>query len=370
MKKLMLVLFSLMALFLLPLMGDVSAKSTEVTDLRWTQRNDGNPPFVRLVMDLSQKVKAVAAMDSSGQNLEVLLKDSAKGAAVNHDYPIYTQNVDFATAVNDDGDMRLDIALNTPMKMKDIKVFALKPDAAAKRPHRLVIDIPAVAAQAPSKKPSTSSSSSPAGTTAFNPSKNDKKVLAGKIIAIDPGHGGNDTGAIGQLAGEAVYEKDITLSIAEPLRDMLTAAGAKVVMTRTTDTSVASPTADDVTELQARCDIANNANADAFISIHIDSFSNNSVDGTTAYYYPKTGKDLLLAQLLHQATLNKLAIPDRGVRSNDFYVNVHTNMPSTLLELGFISNTHRVKMLTSSWGPKSIAQSIYAGFVDYFSQVG
>lgn len=370
MKKIILFLIAFLAMLFLPLMGDASAKQTEVTDLRWTQRNDGNPPFVRIVMDLSQKVKAVAAMDSSGQNLEILLKDTQKGSAIDHDYSIYSKSVDFATAVNDGDDMRLDVSLNTPMKMKDIKVFALKPDAAATRPHRLVIDIPSISSAAPSTK-AAASAKSPSTTSSkassYTASKNDKKILAGKIICIDPGHGGSDVGAIGQLAGEAVYEKDITLSIAQPLRDMLTAAGAKVVMTRNSDTSVASATADDVTELQARCDIANKAKADAFISIHIDSFSNSSVDGTTAYYYPKTGNDLLLAQLLHQATLNKLAIPDRGVRSNDFYVNVHTNMPSTLLEMGFISNTHRVKMLTSSWGPKSIAQSIYAGLVDYFS---
>lgn len=71
---------------------------------------------------------------------------------------------------------------------------------------------------------------------------------------------------------------------------MLTSAGAKVVMTRSTDKDVYGPWADDDPELQARCDVGNQANADVFVSIHIDSFSNSSVDGTTAYYYPKTAK--------------------------------------------------------------------------------
>ena len=148
---------------------------------------------------------------------------------------------------------------------------------------------------------------------------------------------------------------------------MLTSAGAKVVMTRSTDKDVYGPWADDDSELQARCDVGNQANADVFVSIHIDSFSNGSVDGTTAYYYPKTAKDLMLAQMLHQSTMNLLSIPDRGVRSGHLYVNVNTNMPSVLMEMGYISNAHRVQMLTSSWGPKSIAKSLFKGLVDYFA---
>ena len=150
---------------------------------------------------------------------------------------------------------------------------------------------------------------------------------------------------------------------------MLTSAGAKVVMTRSTDKDVYGPWADADPELQARCDVANEAHADAFISIHIDSFSNGSVDGTTAYYNAKSSKDLLLAQMMHQATMSGLAIPDRGVKSNDFYVNVNTTMPSVLMEMGFITNPHRLQMLTSTWGPKTIAKSLFNGLVNYFSAI-
>lgn len=73
--------------------------------------------------------------------------------------------------------------------------------------------------------------------------------------------------------------------------------------------------------------------------------------------------------MMHQATINSLSIPDRGVRSNDFYVNVHTAMPSVLMEVGFITNNHRVQMLTSSWAPKSMAQSLFDGLISYFSAI-
>lgn len=358
MKKLFLFLLAFLSLFLIPA-GTLPAGAAEVTDFRWTVRNDGNPRFIRMVLDLSQSVKASAALDKSGQNLEVLLKNSSQGKEVKDQYDLYSQNVDFATFAEDDGNLRLDVALNTTMRMKDIKIFPLKRDKKANKPHRLVIDIPQTAAAAGSASSSK---------TNYSASQNEKDLLRGKVICIDPGHGGTDVGAMGSVNGNTVYEKNITLSIADPLRDMLEAAGAKVIMTRDSDVDVAGPYAEDTAELQARCDVANQAGADAFVSIHIDSFSNGSVDGTTAYYYPKTGNDLLLAQALHDAVMARLSIPDRGVRSNDFYVNVHTDMPSSLVEMGFISNTHRLKMLTSSWGPKSIAQAIYKGLADYFRQ--
>ena len=359
-QKIFLLVLAFLTLFLLPA-GALPASAAEVTDFRWTVRNDGNPPFIRMVLDLSQSVKASAALDKSGQNLEVVLNNSNAGKKIKDQYNMYKQNVDFATFAGDDGDLRLDVALNTPMRMKDIKIFPLKRDKKADKPHRLVIDIPQTSAAA---------GASASSKTSYNATKSEKDLLRGKVICIDPGHGGTDVGAIGRLDGNDVYEKDINFSIAKPLRDMLQAAGAKVIMTRDSDVDVAGPYAEDVAELQARCDVANKAGADAFVSIHIDSFSNSSIDGTTAYYYPKNGNDLLLAQAVHNAVISRLAIPDRGVRSNDLYVNVHANMPSTLVEMGFISNTHRLKMLTSSWGPKSIAQAIYKGLADYFRQVG
>lgn len=372
MKKFQLFLAALFLLFLLPLAGGAHASAAEVSDLRWSARNDGKPPFVRVVLDLTGSVKAVAALSDDGSNLEVVLKNTSAGSKVKHDYSMKTQSVDLLTAESDGSDLRLDIALRRAMKMSDIKIFALKPDAKANLPHRLVIDIPSTGSALPAASSSAvkgSAEKASSKSAKYSASKDEKKILKGKVICIDPGHGGTDVGAIGTLGKKSYYEKDITMSIAEPLRDMLRAAGAKVIMTRDSDKDVSRAYAGDAEELQARCDVANRAKADAFISIHIDSFSNSSVDGTTAYYYPKSGKDLLLARALHESTMARLAIPDRGVRSNDLYVNIHTKMPSVLMEMGFISNTHRLKMLTSSWGAKSIAQSMYYGIIDYFKQI-
>ena len=371
-KKLIRLFLILAAILMLPSASGALAKDAQVTALRWTSRNDGNPPFVRIAMDLSKAVHAEAAIDDAGKNFEVVLKKTSMGSVASQ-YDMDPRAIDFATLSEKDGDTYLDVALSKPQKIDDIRVFALRPDAKMKKPHRLVVDIPVIGAkQTYTKKASSAASSSPASSykkQSYNVSSDAKSVLKGKIICIDPGHGGTDVGAIGHIGGKDVYEKNITLSIALPLRDMLTSAGAKVVMTRNTDKDVYGPWADADPELQARCDIANEAHADAFVSIHIDSFSNSSVDGTTAYYNAKSSKDLLLAQMMHQATMNSLSIPDRGVKSNDFYVNVYTTMPSVLMEMGFITNDHRVKMLTSSWGPRGIAQSLFNGLVNYFAAI-
>lgn len=371
-KKLIRLFLILAAILMLPSASGALAKDAQVTALRWTSRNDGNPPFVRIAMDLSKAVHAEAAIDDAGKNFEVVLKKTSMGRVASQ-YDMDPRAIDFATLSEKDGDTYLDVALSKPQKIDDIRVFALRPDAKMKKPHRLVVDIPVIGAkQTYTKKASSAASSSPASSykkQSYNVSSDAKSVLKGKIICIDPGHGGTDVGAIGHIGGKDVYEKNITLSIALPLRDMLTSAGAKVVMTRDTDKDVYGPWADADPELQARCDIANETHADAFVSIHIDSFSNSSVDGTTAYYNAKSSKDLLLAQMMHQATMNSLSIPDRGVKSNDFYVNVYTTMPSVLMEMGFITNDHRVKMLTSSWGPRGIAQSLFNGLVNYFAAI-
>ena len=356
-------IFTAVLTFLFALAVSAHTEAANVTGVSWAARTDATIPFVRIVLDLSEPVRADFTVSKDGKAVYISLPDSAVSQNVDSSYTIGKQNAETFTVSSSGSDVKTCIRLKRALSKKEIKVFSLKPDAKAGRPNRLVIDIPSR-----SQNAATVSDSSESKTTATATSYA-KKILKNKIICIDPGHGGADVGAIGMMNGKKYYEKDITMAIAKPLRELLKNAGAKVVMTHATDKDVYAPYADDVKELQARCDIATKADADAFISIHIDSFSNAAIDGTTVYYYPKASNDLVLAQRIHYAIISNLAIPDRGVRSNDLYVNVHTKMPSVLVEMGFISNTHRLKMLTSSWGAKSIANSLYEGLIDYFAQI-
>ncbi len=190
--------------------------------------------------------------------------------------------------------------------------------------------------------------------------------LKGKTVAIDPGHGGNDAGAIGP---SGVTEKSVTLRVALELADMLEAEGAKVIMTRRTDKTVSSKgaAASAVEELQARCDIANKSGADIFISIHADSFTNSSAKGTTGYYYESGGqKSQRLADYVRRALCEQIRTPSRGTQPCNFYVVKHTDMPATLIELAFISNKEEEKLMSSREGVVKMAQGILDGIEDYF----
>ena len=192
-------------------------------------------------------------------------------------------------------------------------------------------------------------------------------TLKGKVIAIDPGHGGNDAGAIGP---NGVMEKTVTLNVALELEKMLKEAGAEVIMTRRTDKTVSpkGASASAIEELQARCDVANRAKATIFISIHADSFTNNSARGTTGYYYSQTeGKaSIRLADCIRKALCEQIRTPSRGTKPCNFYVVKNTDMPATLIELAFISNHEEERIMSSKEGVLKCAQGIFDGIEDYF----
>ena len=190
--------------------------------------------------------------------------------------------------------------------------------------------------------------------------------MKGRRIAIDPGHGGSDSGAIGPTG---IMEKSVTMRVSRELKRLLDAEGATVILTRTGDTEVSEKgaSATSVEELQARCDVANKAKADIFLSIHADAFTNREVKGTTAYYYAQgTKQSKLLADSVRTALIDAIGTVDRGTQSCNFYVVKHTDMPAILVEISFISNPDEEKMMNSETGIKKIAQGIADGIADYF----
>ena len=191
--------------------------------------------------------------------------------------------------------------------------------------------------------------------------------LKGRKIAIDAGHGGNDAGAIGPTG---VMEKDVTLKVALELRRLLEAEGAEVIMTRDTDRTVSEKgaKASDIEELGARCDVGNRAGAEIFISIHADSFTRPEARGTTGYYYGKStsGRGQKLADCIRRNLVEQLGTPSRGTQPCNFYVVKNTDMPATLIELGFISNKDEEKLLDSREGVQKAAHGILDGIEDYF----
>ena len=180
-----------------------------------------------------------------------------------------------------------------------------------------------------------------------------------RLIVIDPGHGGSDTGAM----KNGLVEKEITLDVALRLRTLLTARGWIVKMTRERDVDVSGPNAADVAELQARVDVANTAGARMFVSVHVNSSTSSNPNGTTAYYYKP--EDRALAAAIQHRLVPALGTKDDGVQKERFYVIRHTTMPAVLVETAFMSNSDDAMLLRSPNFRQSIAQGIADGIKDY-----
>lgn len=181
--------------------------------------------------------------------------------------------------------------------------------------------------------------------------------LAGAVIVIDPGHGGSDPGAVG---GKGTFEKNINLAVALKVAALLKGAGAKVVMTRDSDVY---PT------LGERVDIANQLNADIFVSVHCNSLKRVDPGGTEVFVAPRSAiTSMALAQAVQKSLVKQIGLFDRGVKSNEFYVLNHTNMPSVLVELAFISKEEEEILLNDPAFQDKAALGIYEGIRAFFTQ--
>jgi len=192
-----------------------------------------------------------------------------------------------------------------------------------------------------------------------------------KLIVIDPGHGGADVGTV----HNGLTEKLLTIDIAQRLRTLLVAAGWTVRMTRDTDIDPVSgdnlsrmhadgkPNADDRAYLQTRCDVANNAGARLFISIHINSAPIESAHGTTFYWYKP--QDAAFAQALEKSVIPAAGTFDDGTRHENFYVVRHTTMPAVLIETAFVTNPSDVALLRQPSFLQNVAQGIANGVKAY-----
>jgi N-acetylmuramoyl-L-alanine amidase len=182
-----------------------------------------------------------------------------------------------------------------------------------------------------------------------------------RLIVIDPGHGGSDRGAMHNGLVEAV----LNLDMARRLRTLLVARGWTVKMTRDTDVDVYQPNDSARDELQARCDVANNAGARLFISIHSNSFTTSELNGTTTYYYKADSYGL--ADAVHARLAANLPTQDDGIRKENFYVIHHTSAPAILVESAFVSNPSDAQYLHSEAFLQKVAASIASGVGDYAS---
>ncbi len=210
----------------------------------------------------------------------------------------------------------------------------------------------------------------------LSPPKNRPGVKI-KRICLDPGHGGKDPGN----RVRSNEEKKYTLLLAEEVSAQLTRAGLKIVMTRTTDTFV---------ELPTRPDIAKNATADMFVSLHFNSADSgrDTVHGSEVYCLTPAGaestnahgegadtsacagnrynnQNLYLAYLVQRSLTRSLGVPDRGVRRARFAVLRDAVMPATLIEAGFMSHPSEGQKIFTADYRKKLARAIVDALLAY-----
>ncbi|MEG4321200.1 MULTISPECIES: N-acetylmuramoyl-L-alanine amidase [unclassified Microcoleus] len=175
------------------------------------------------------------------------------------------------------------------------------------------------------------------------------------VVAIDPGHGGRDPGAVGI---QGIQEKEIVLDISYQVARLLEQQGVQAVMTRTDDSEI---------DLEPRVALASRVNATLFVSIHANAInmSRPDISGIETYYFD-SGEDL--ARVIHASILDGTGAKDRRVRQARFYVLRKSSMPSVLLEVGFVTGAEDAARLSDPAYRSQMAASIARGILYYLQQ--
>ncbi|MDU1539640.1 MAG: SH3 domain-containing protein [Paeniclostridium sordellii] len=174
-------------------------------------------------------------------------------------------------------------------------------------------------------------------------------------VFVDPGHGGQDSGAV----GNGHYEDELNLSIAKKVEQKLIAKGIEVKMSRNSDEFIS---------LGDRANMANQYAPDVFVSIHQNSAGTTSANGIETYYHTNKGEYQPYAQDIQTNSINETGARSRGIKSANFAVLRETNMPAALFESGFITNPNESANLADPSYQDKLANGIANGIEKYLKE--
>lgn len=192
--------------------------------------------------------------------------------------------------------------------------------------------------------------------------------LLGKVIYIDPGHGGRDPGVV---YGK-VFEKDINLSISKILEEELSLMGATVFLTREDDIDHSSVY--DVKkkrgDLYRRVKMIeeNELKTDLYLSIHINWYNDGYWKGAEVLYNEVNYQNKILAEAIMSSFRDKTSTT-RNIRTTDLYMYKYINVPGVLIECGFLSNYQERKLLQTEEYQRTISKAITEGVINYFKEI-
>ena len=177
-----------------------------------------------------------------------------------------------------------------------------------------------------------------------------------KIVLLDLGHGGSDGGA----SGNGLVEKNLVFEQGMHLYGLLEAdSSIKVYITRVDDTYPTNP---------ARAKLANEIEADIFVSIHNNSFTNPGPNGTEVLYSPKYSKSKQMAQIIQGNMIRQLGTYDRKIKPRpNLVVFNQSNMPAIMVETAFVTNPGDAAKLKSPEFNRKVGQVVYESIVEIFN---
>ena len=197
----------------------------------------------------------------------------------------------------------------------------------------------------------------------------DASIKETPVVVVDAGHGGTDPGKVGV---DGSLEKDINLAVAERLKTYLEQDDVKVIMTRETDTGLYSETDSrkKMADMKKRCEIIEESGADLVVSIHQNSYHEESVSGGQVFYYRDSSKGKALAEVLQDRFDYVLGDQNRRLpkANGNYYLLLHVKCPIVIVECGFLSNWKEAALLNSGEYQDKLAYTIHMGIMEYLNK--
>ena len=189
---------------------------------------------------------------------------------------------------------------------------------------------------------------------------------ATSVVVIDAGHGGADPGKVGV---NQALEKDINLSIALRLKDLLEQNDITVVMTREEDKDLASENASNRKneDLKARVQLIATTSPVAVVSIHQNSYPEEDVDGAQVFYYANSADGKLLGTIIQNQLKEEIDKDNHRVAkaNKDYYILKRSTSPIVIVECGFLSNYKEAELLSTEEYQEKLAFAIHLGILQY-----
>ncbi len=199
----------------------------------------------------------------------------------------------------------------------------------------------------------------------------ERSISASKVIVVDAGHGGPDSGARGV---NNIFEKEITLAVARKLAGLLRQSGAIVIETRSDDIDLSTELDKQLKrrhrgDLKGRLGIARKANIDAFVSVHCNAGPSPEWRGAQVLYLEGNQEGEELAKITQSSFRENLLPTKRGIESNrTLYLLKRIKGPAILAEIGFVTNPEEAAQMIKSKYQAQVAFSLYISLIRYFDE--